>query len=147
MPYRILSNWSLRFVSIPFLFTHPAIDFLFNLIIQSGMTSSGTTGTTLFASCLIFQLSGSGMLCWHRWRHKHESKTVQALVRPTFGSETPSFPLHSIDQNKAVVSPGSGGRGTDTTSSWEEQHSPIAKGIASGNNEIFGPVLWLTYLR
>lgn len=68
-------------------------------------------------------------------------------MRPIFGSGTLSFPLLSIGQSKAVVNPDFGDRGIDTTSSWGEQHSPIAKGMALGKNEIFGPVLWLTYFR
>ena len=46
-----------------------------------------------------------------------------------------------------MASPDSRGREIETTSSWEEQQSPAAKGMDSGKDEIVGPVLWLIYHR
>ena len=148
MLYPILGIWSLPSAFILFLFLYLAIDFRFKLVNPSGMTSSGTPGTSwLCFICLIFQLSVSGRVFWYSSRHKQETKSVQALVRPSFRSGTPSFPLHSISQSKAMANPHSRNRENDTTPSWKGQQSPIAKGMTSGKNEVFGSVSWLTCLR
>lgn len=41
-----------------------------------------------------------------------------------------------------MASPDSRGREVETTSSWEEQQSPAAKGMDSGKDEIVGPVVF-----
>ena len=76
---------------------------------------------------------------------EQESKSVQPFVRLTFASRTISLSLYSVGQSKAMASPHSRDRKIETTSSLEEQQSPIAKDMVSGKDEIVGTVLWLIY--